>query len=155
MNITICSGTGTGPNELTAFDTALLNAGIIDYNLIYLSSSIPAGSTIERKQFHALPDEIGHKLYVVIAKQIETVPGNSAWAGIGWTQEKARGRGLFVEHHGKSQLQVQNDIQTSLGFMKKNRQINYGDNNEMLIGIECVEQPVCAVVLAVFKSQRW
>jgi pyruvoyl-dependent arginine decarboxylase len=105
MNITICSGTGSGPNELLAFDTALLNAGIIDYNLIYLSSSIPAGSTIQRKTFHASPDEIGHKLYVVIAKQIEIIPGMAAWAGIGWTQEEKHGRGLFVEHHGNTRLQ--------------------------------------------------
>jgi pyruvoyl-dependent arginine decarboxylase (PvlArgDC) len=34
MNITICSGTGSGPNELMAFDSALLEAGIMDYNLI-------------------------------------------------------------------------------------------------------------------------
>jgi arginine decarboxylase len=155
MNITICSGTGSGPNELLAFDTALLNAGIIDYNLIYLSSSIPAGSTIQRKTFHASPDEIGHKLYVVIAKQIEIIPGMAAWAGIGWTQEEKHGRGLFVEHHGNTRLQVHHEIQTSLEFMKKNRHIKYGDNHDELIGIDCIDQPVCAVVLAVFKSENW
>jgi len=74
MNITICTGTGSGPNELMAFDSALLDAGILDYNLIYLSSSIPAGSTIERKRFIASPDEHGHKLYVVISEKVETVP---------------------------------------------------------------------------------
>ncbi|MBF0452528.1 MAG: hypothetical protein HQK75_17635 [Candidatus Magnetomorum sp.] len=155
MNITICTGTGSGPNELMAFDTALLDAGIIDYNLIYLSSSIPAGSIIERKRFIASPDEIGHKLYVVISQKIQTVPGNYAWAGIGWTQEKEKGRGLFVEHHGVDKAQVQNDIISSLEFMKENRSLQYGNIHHEMIGIDCKDNPVCAMVLAVFKSQAW
>jgi len=95
------------------------------------------------------------RLYVVIAKQIEIVPGKAAWAGIGWTQEEEHGRGLFVEHHGNTRLKVQHDIQTSLKFMKKNRHINYGDIHEEMIGIDCIDQPVCAVVLAVFQAENW
>jgi arginine decarboxylase len=155
MNITICTGTGSGPNELMAFDSALLEAGIMDYNLIYLSSSIPAGSIIERKRFMASSDEIGHKLYVVISQKVETVPGKSAWAGIGWTQENEKGRGLFVEHHGSDKIKLQNDIISSLEFMKTKRSLQYGDIEHEIIGIECKDDPVCAIVLAVFQSQAW
>jgi hypothetical protein len=39
MIIRVTSGTGTGPTELAAFDAALLDAGVANYNLIPLSHS--------------------------------------------------------------------------------------------------------------------
>jgi arginine decarboxylase len=99
----------------------------------------------------ASSDEIGHKLYVVISQKVETVPGKSAWAGIGWTQENEKGRGLFVEHHGSDKIKLQNDIISSLEFMKTKRSLQYGDIEHEIIGIECKDDPVCAVVLAVFQ----
>ncbi len=41
MKIHIGTSIGTGETELSAFDTALYNAGIANYNLLYLSSVIP------------------------------------------------------------------------------------------------------------------
>ena len=44
MKIIVTSGTGEGPTSLAAFDAALLDAGVANYNLICLSSIIPPGS---------------------------------------------------------------------------------------------------------------
>ena len=41
-NYTIVSGVGKGLTSLSAFDNALLNAGVGDYNLVKVSSILPA-----------------------------------------------------------------------------------------------------------------
>lgn len=38
MHIYVTTGTGEGPTPLAAFDAALINAGVANYNLICLSS---------------------------------------------------------------------------------------------------------------------
>ena len=77
MKITITTGTGEGPTPLAAFDTALLNAGVANYNLIYLSSIIPPNSVIKRECYVTPPDEYGHRLYLVMACQRAEEPGTS------------------------------------------------------------------------------
>src|ERR1700734_2746613 len=99
MQIEITSGCGAAPTALAAFDCALLDAGIANFNLLYLSSIIPAGTTLVRKKPEVQSlEHWGDRLYVVIAQQRETETGTEAWAGIGWVQEEASARGLFVEH---------------------------------------------------------
>ena len=41
MKIRLSSGRGEGPTPLAAFDAALLDAGVSNYNLLPLSSVIP------------------------------------------------------------------------------------------------------------------
>jgi arginine decarboxylase len=45
LEIQVTTGTGEGPTPLAAFDAALLDAGVANYNLILLSSVIPAGAS--------------------------------------------------------------------------------------------------------------
>jgi len=44
--VILVSGTGHGASQLNAFDNALRNAGIGDYNLIKVTSIVPGGATI-------------------------------------------------------------------------------------------------------------
>lgn len=155
MKITITHGIGKGPTPLAAFDSALLDAGVANYNLIYLSSIIPPNSVIERKHYVTPPDEYGHRLYLVMACQRAEEPGTSAWAGIGWTQEQTSGKGLFVELHGDSQNQVELAIDQTLTSMIAGRSTPYGPINCEVVGTKCEDQPVCALVLAVYKSEGW
>jgi arginine decarboxylase len=151
----IASGTGTGPTSLAAFDAALLNAGIANYNLIYLSSIIPPGSRIERANFVTPPEEYGHRLYVVMAHHVEHQPEKMAWAGVGWTQNEDDGRGLFVELDGGSKADVAEAIQATLTAMMANRPYASGPIHSQVIGIECQTKPVCALVAAVYRSEDW
>ncbi|MEO8212387.1 MAG: pyruvoyl-dependent arginine decarboxylase [Myxococcales bacterium] len=155
MQITLTTGVGAGPTPVAAFDQALLNAGVANYNLIYLSSVIPPNSVIRRARFESPPDEYGHRLYVVIARHDQQQPGRGAWAGVGWTQEEKTGRGLFVEVHGDNRAAVEADIQASLKFMMSERSISYGAVDSEIVGIECRDQPVCALAIAVYKSKGW
>lgn len=155
MKIRLTSATGSGPTALAAFDDALRNAGIENYNLIPLSSVIPRGAIVERVRPESSPREYGHRLYVVMAREFATRPGEQAWAGLGWTQEASTGCGLFVELHASSRMQVENDIEATLSAMKQSRSLDYGKNEREIIGVTCVDRPVCALVIAVYTSEAW
>ena len=46
--VALTSGVGTGRSHLNAFDHALRDGGIADYNLIKVSSIIPPGTSVSR-----------------------------------------------------------------------------------------------------------
>lgn len=155
MKIYVTSGQGTGSTKLSAFDAALHNAGIANYNLIRLSSVIPVGSEIEIRQLDGNgSDEFGYRLYVVYAEKRETQKGKEAWAGIGWVQGED-GRGLFVEHDGSNEEEVRALINNTLTDMVKYRKDSFGEIQSVVVGIKCVDRPVCAVVAAAYKSEGW
>jgi len=155
MQITITTGTGQGPTPVAAFDAALRDAGVANYNLIYLSSVIPTKSVIQRAKYVTPITEYGYRLYLVMARHDAQVVGEMAWAGLGWTQEQETGRGLFVELHGTSRSQVERDIHTTLDSMIVSRPLRYGGIESELVGIECHGEPVCALAMAVYKSEGW
>jgi arginine decarboxylase len=97
--IRLTPGVGSGPTELAAFDAALMDAGVANYNLICLSSVIPPGSEIERGRYRTPAHEYGRRLYVVLSQMRQSTPGAWAHAGIGWMQNSERRHGLFVELH--------------------------------------------------------
>lgn len=153
--ITITSGVGSGDTSLAAFDAALWEAGIANYNLIKLSSIIPKGSIVKTGQLkHNGKDGFGYKLYVVLSEKRENEKGKEAWAGIGWVQAKD-GRGLFVEHEGAQKKEVVRQINETLANMMEYRQETFGEINYKVVGIECKDNPVCAIVAAVYKIESW
>lgn len=152
--IYITKGVGEGRTAISAFDTALANADIADYNLIYLSSIIPAGSVVEIKKFKPKENEYGRRLYVVIARCDQNTAEKEAWAGLGWVQDK-EGRGVIAEHMGEDKKTVLRLIRNSLIDMKKLRPHKWSKINYSTIGIRCKNRPVCAVVVAVFQSEKW
>ncbi|MGH9753420.1 MAG: pyruvoyl-dependent arginine decarboxylase [Blastocatellia bacterium] len=155
MRIYVTTGIGEAPTPLAAFDAALIDAGIPNYNLIYLSSVIPANCVVLRARYVTQADEYGFRLYIVMAQHQEQQQGKSAWAGLGWTQEQTSGRGLFVEIHGSERRQVESDIQATLESMIASRPLSYGAIESEIVGIECRDKPVCALAIAVYQSEGW
>ena len=154
MDIIVTYGLGESETEIAAFDKALLDAGIGNYNLIFLSSVIPEGARVLVKKYEGKQKEYGYRLYVVMSKYIQTVPGKEAWAGLGWVQ-KEDGRGLFIEHYGDSQEEVERLIKKSLESMVRNRNEDFEKIRYKIIGTKCRDKPVCALVCAVYKSSGW
>ncbi len=154
--IPVTSGAGVGKTKIAAFDAALFDAGIANYNLIHLSSIVPDGFVPVVKRLRQHDKEFGNKLYVVIASNVATTVGEQAWAGLGWvmTEEKIK-KGLFVEHIGSSKKQVEADIKKSLNSMMKYRKNKFGKIQQKVIGSTCKGDPVCALVAAVYKSETW
>ncbi len=157
MVIKLSSGVGVGPTKLAAFDAALDKAGVANYNLIRLSSVIPAGSKIEQvdKPTGSLPGEWGDRLYLVMAEIRVDTPNVEAWAGIGWVQDRKTGKGLFVEHEGHSKKSVKEDIHESLKALMKTRKINYSPIHMEIVGVTCNRDPVAALVAAVYQASDW
>ncbi|MCL5407316.1 MAG: pyruvoyl-dependent arginine decarboxylase [Patescibacteria group bacterium] len=153
--IYITSGIGNGQTKLSAFDAALWNAGIANFNLIRLSSIIPPYSQIKIQNLKDNgANNFGDKLYVVLACKRESEKGREAWAGVGWVQTKD-GRGLFVEHEGAQQAEVIRLIKESLTDMVEYRKEKFGEIHYQIVGIRCENKPVCAVVAAVYKNEGW
>jgi arginine decarboxylase len=159
MNIHVTTGLGSGPTTLSAFDSALYDAGVANYNLLRLSSVIPPKAEViqheERIPAEIMPGEWGDRLYVVMAEQRTTTPNTEAWAGIGWVQDKKTGRGLFVEHEGGSEKKVRRDIEQSLTALMATRNIDFGEIHMKVVGKTCTHHPVCAMVVAVYQASDW
>lgn len=157
MIIKIGSGIGTGPTKLAAFDAALNDAGVANYNLIRLSSVVPPNTDIEvdNDRLTGLPGEWGDRLYVVMAEQRVDTPNTEAWAGIGWVIDQDTGKGLFVEHEGQSEKTVREDIKQSLDALMATRNVNFGDIHMKVVGRTCKHEPVCALVVAVYQASDW
>lgn len=156
MKIHITKAKADGLTSLAAFDSCLLEMGIGNQNLIYLSSIIPPGSEIvlEKAQFD--DSHFGNKLYCVMAQKRVTIRNRQAWAGIGWVQDKNTGKGLFVEHTGHSEDEIQQDIHNTLTNMIRSRSdVEWSEINMVIEGIQCGDKPVCAMVAAVYKSESW
>jgi len=84
MKIIITHGVGEGDTEISAFDSALLDAGINNYNLIKLSSVIPPESIVKVKKINFNLGKPCERLYVVISERDEKTKGKKlglAWVG--------------------------------------------------------------------------
>lgn len=156
MKLYITKGSGTGLTELAAFDSAVLEAKVGNQNLIYLSSVIPPNSTIVHEPMPLKDSDFGSRLYCVLSEQRTSKVGEEAWAGIGWVQEQSSGKGVFIEHHGYSKEQVENDINASLETMKVSRpEIEWGDIGMSVEGSKCTGEPTCSLVVASFEVVGW
>lgn len=81
--------------------------------------------------------------------------GRFAYAGVGWRMVAKTKKGLFVEHHGRSEAEVLRKITKSLTDMIKYRKEKYGKIEYKITGIECKNKPVSALVCAVYQIESW
>lgn len=163
MVISVVKGQGTGKTTLSAFDAALKDAGVCNYNLIQLSSIIPPGSKVQKERiFPTLREEFGYKLYVVKAEIRSEEVGKYIAAGIGWYQ-LSDGRGFFVEHEikGETQIAVESEINlritNSLKDMCKFRGVTFhqSDLKSTVSMTQIKDHPTSVLAIAVYQSEGW
>ncbi len=155
MPIYISTGIGEGPTPLAAFDSALMAAGVANYNLLCLSSVIPPNARIVRTRRTTPTDEYGRRLYVVLSQMRQIDRGRHAHAGIGWIQHEATGRGLFVELHDSDRTRLEQALHGTLEAMRIGRDLTYGPVQTEIASAQCLDRPVCALVVAVYASEPW
>lgn len=153
LDITVRTGVGTGRTRLSAFDRALLEAGVGDFNLIPLSSVIPPRSTVTRGG-GPLPGGHGDRLYCVESVAYADRPGQEVVAGLGWVIHPEVG-GLFVEHTGATVDDVEEQIALSLADMAETRGIDFGVVHSAVTTARCEDRPACALVLAAYAVADW
>lgn len=92
--IRVAAGVATGPTAIASYDAALAEAGLHNYNLVTVSSVVPANATIE--VVDSVPDlgPVGNQLTVIQSRATTAEPGQVT-AGLGWAT--GPGPGLFYE----------------------------------------------------------
>ncbi|WP_158853215.1 pyruvoyl-dependent arginine decarboxylase [Halorhabdus sp. CUG00001] len=151
--IRIVSGTGTGPTPTAAYDAALAEAGVHNYNLITLSSVIPANATIEVGVDVPNLGPPGQGLPVVEA-EATTDSGEEVAAAIGWTREP-EGPGIFYEVSGADEETVRNDVRAGLEAGRGLREWSFGEENLVIETTDATEEEYAtAIVLAVYGQSH-
>lgn len=111
-SIRVVWGTATGPTALSSYDAALAEAGVHNYNLVTLSSVIPAGPDIELAGTAPDLGPPGEALEVV-QSAATAAPGERVAAGIGWARSES-GPGIFYEVDGTDPDAVRAEIREGL-----------------------------------------
>lgn len=157
LDLFLASAVGRGRTELSAFDAALIGAGVANFNLVRLSSVIPGGSTLHRVERCPFADRgaWGDRLYAVYAESRTSRPGEQVWAGVGWVQDPMTGQGLFVEHEGHDEGAVRGEIAVSLDDLARNRGLDLGEPHMVVEGAMCTGSPTCALVVCGYATAAW
>jgi len=152
-DIRLAWGTATGPTAMAAYDAALADAGVGKFNLVTLSSVIPAGATLEA--VGTAPDlgAAGEALYVV--EGAETVPpGEAAAAGVGWARDGS-GRGIFYEAGGRDESGVRAEIEAGLAAGRALRDWEFVEEDAIVVAADPdPDAHASAVVLATYGEGR-
>jgi len=150
--IRIVWGTAGGPTELSSFDAALADAGIHNYNLVTLSSVIPADPEIE--VVGTAPDlgPVGAELHTV-ESSATAAPGERVAAGIGWSRSES-GRGIFYEVSGEDPDDVRAEIEAGLAAGRQLRDWTFVETETVVRSVEADEEYASAVVCAAYGRSR-
>ena len=154
--IRVVWGSATGPTKMASYDAALAAAGVENYNLVPVSSVIPAGVPVEA--VGTAPDlgPVGDRLTVVEARATAAGPSSVA-AGLGWVESVDGGPGLFYEAAGEiDAADVETRIREGLVAGAELRQEwDLGDHSIRVERSEAVSGTyTTAVVLAVYGESE-
>lgn len=150
--IRVVWGTATGPTALSSYDGALAAAGVHNYNLVTLSSVIPAGPDIE--VVGRAPDlgPPGEALEVV-QSSATAEPGERAAAGVGWARS-ADGPGIFYEVDGTSPDEVRMEIREGLAAGRDLRDWEFVEEEVYVESVAPEREYASAVVLATYGESH-
>lgn len=147
--IRIVWGSGHAPTGLAAFDAALADAGVHQYNLRSLSSVIPADVDIEKAGTAPDLGPTGEAVDAVIARQ-SSAPGARAAAGLAWTHGED-GTGIFYEAGNHDPETVERQLRTGMEHGCAIRDIETADiQTRVVTAAPTDEDYSAAVCLAVY-----
>lgn len=128
------SGTGSGSHQLTAFDAALGNAGISDFNLIKVTSIIPPGIKVCSLAPGACVRGNGLMVPTIYEYASTAVEGQTVAAAIGIGLARDLGQpGLGFTHSGPMDAKAATEIVTDMvreGMAARDRGADY----EVVVG---------------------
>lgn len=150
MQVEVVWGTGEGRTALGAFDSALADGGIHNYNLVTLSSVIPEGATVVEKNEHKRRWGVGEMVGVVLSENESTVSGETIAAGLGWAT--ADEGGVFFEASSGSGKNVKELVTRGVETGKEQRsEWNWDGGIETRVVEHTVEENGAAIVSAVYE----
>ena len=150
--IRIVRGVGDAPTKMASYDAALADANVHNYNLVPVSSVIPADATVE--DVGTAPDlgPAGNRLTVVEARATTGGVGTVS-AGLGWTV--GPGPGLFYEASGEDPGAVRRSVEVGLAAGRDLREWTFDDEHVAVTTAEGDgEGYTTAVALAVYGESE-
>lgn len=149
--IRIVWGTAEGPTPTASYDAALAEAGVHNYNLVPVSSVIPAGATVD--PVGTAPDlgPTGERLTVVQGRATVAGP-DRATAGVGWATTAGGGPGVFYEAGGEAdEATIRDYLREGLDAARDLRDWPFVDEEIQVVTTEVESGTYAtAVVLAVY-----
>ncbi|MFD1585937.1 pyruvoyl-dependent arginine decarboxylase [Halorientalis brevis] len=146
-------GRATGPTPTASYDAALAAANVHNFNLITVSSVIPAAAQLEVVETAPDLGDVGDSLTVVQGRATRG-PGDAGAAGIGWARSES-GRGIFYESSGDDEATVRDRIRDGLDAGKDLRDWSFTD--EDVVVVEADSDPEAystVVVIAAYGESR-
>ncbi|GAA0226071.1 pyruvoyl-dependent arginine decarboxylase [Haladaptatus pallidirubidus] len=151
--IRVVWGTASGPTKMSSYDAALAAANVHNYNLVSVSSVIPADASVEA--VGTAPDlgPAGNRLTVVEARATRPGPGHVS-AGLGWTESD--GAGLFYEAAGETDAsEIEERVRAGLAAGRELRDWEFSDEAVKTVTEDAEPGTyVTAVVLAVYGESE-
>ncbi len=150
-SIRIVWGTAVGPTAMASYDAALAAANVHNYNLVSVSSVIPADAAIEVDGEAPDLGPAGERLTVVEARKT-LAPGESetAAACLGWSREPD-GPGIFYESSGTAPDPVRDRVQAGLKAGRELRSWAFEGETTRTVSVEAeTDRYTTALVLAVY-----
>jgi arginine decarboxylase len=151
--IRVVWGTASGPTRMSSYDAALAEANVHNYNLVSVSSVIPADTPIET--VGTAPDlgPAGNRLTVVEARATRAGPGHVS-AGLGWTESD--GAGLFYEAAGDTDAtEIEERVRAGLDAGRDLRDWDFDGEETKVVTTDAESGTyVTALVLAVYGESE-
>ncbi len=152
--ISVADGTGQASVPKAAYDAALAAAGIERFNLVSLSSMIPAAADLTVQDRIDLSGAVGALLPVVQARAIVTDESIGA-AGLAWARRE-NGEGIFFEASAtgpEAMRRVDDRLEAGIAEGLALRDWEATDRDRLTVSIENPSAPAgCAVVVAAFGA---
>ena len=144
-------GAATGPTAMASYDAALAEANVHDYNLVSVSSVVPAGAAVEA--VGEAPDlgPAGERLTVVEGRAtVAPDEVGPAVASLGWTRAPD-GPGLLYEASGTDPDAVAARLEAGLGAGRNLREWDAAETGRRTVTAEAADDAhTTAVVVAVY-----
>lgn len=151
--IRVVWGTGTGPTRTASYDAALAAANVHNFNLIPVSSVIPADADLEIAGTEPDRGEVGDALTVVQGRATAG-PGETGAAGIGWARSES-GKGIFYEASGTDEATVRGRIERGLAAGKDLRDWSFVTEDAVVVATDPdPDGYATAVALATYGRSR-
>ena len=149
MEIELVWGSGEGATALSAFDAALAQAGVHNYNLVELSSVIPPEASVIERGTHDQSWPVGTIVATVLSSARSTVSGETIAAGLGWAT--AEEGGVFLEATAESSENVTVQLSRGIETAKQQRpEWNWDNDLRTKVCAHTVEDNGAVVVAALY-----
>lgn len=146
-------GTGSGPTAIASYDAALAAANVHEYNLLTVSSIVPAGASVDA--VGTAPDlgPAGNRLMAVEARTTSAGPERVA-AGLGWAT--GEGAGIVYEaSDATDEESVRAELAAGLEAGKALRDYTFDDQSFEIVSEDGGEgRYTTALVLAVYGTSE-